>query len=182
MRLLKDKTRLVQGGTALFTFPNCPIKCAGAPQKIMYLAEENWRKRGIRASIQYRTSLPVIFVVKKYADALWEVVKGRGIDVHLRTHLVEVKPDTKEAVFENLDSGELETVKYDMIHITPPMSTPDCLNSNPDLVDGAGFLSVNKETLQHTKYNNIFGLGDCTNVPTAKTAAAVAAQLGVMRK
>ena len=148
----------------------------------MYLAEENWRKRGIKADIQYRVSLPVLFGVKKYADALWEVVKGRGIDVQLRNHLVEVKPETKEAVFENLDSRELETVKYDMIHITPPMSTPDCLNSNPDLVDGAGFLSVNKETLQHTKYSNIFGLGDCTNVPTAKTAAAVAAQLGVMRK
>jgi len=181
-----DKTRKAieefKGGNAVFTFPNSPIKCAGAPQKIMYLAEENWRKRGIKANIQYRSSLPVIFGVKKYADALWEVVKGRGIDVQLRNHLVEVKPETKEAVFENLDSGELETVKYDMIHITPPMSTPDCLNSNPDLVDGAGFLSVNKETLQHTKYNNIFGLGDCTNVPTAKTAAAVAAQLGVMRK
>jgi len=181
-----DKTRKAieefKGGNAVFTFPNSPIKCAGAPQKIMYLAEENWRRRGIKANIQYRSSLPVIFGVKKYADALWEVVKGRGIDVQLRNHLVEVKPETKEAVFENLDSGELETVKYDMIHITPPMSTPDCLNSNPDLVDGAGFLSVNKETLQHTKYNNIFGLGDCTNVPTAKTAAAVAAQLGVMRK
>ena len=134
----------MQGGSAVFTFPNCPIKCAGAPQKIMYLAEENWRRRGIKANIQYRTSLPVIFVVKKYADALWKVARGRGIDVHLRTHLVEVKPDTKEAVFENLDSGELETVKYDMLHVTPPMSTPDCLNSNPDLVDGAGFLSVNK--------------------------------------
>ena len=148
----------------------------------MYLAEENWRKRGIKADIQYRVSLPVLFGVKKYADALWEVVKGRGIDVHLRNHLVEVKPDTKEAVFENLDSGELETVKYEMLHITPPMSTPDCLNSNTDLVDGTGFLSVNKETLQHTKYSNIFGIGDCTNVPTAKTAAAVAAQLGVIRK
>ena len=128
----------------MFTFPNSPIKCAGAPQKIMYLAEENWRKKGIKANIQYRSSLAVIFGVKKYADALWEVVNGRGINVHLRNHLVEVKPDTKEAVFENLDSGELETVKYDMLHVTPPMSPPDCLSSNPDLVDAAGFLSVNK--------------------------------------
>ena len=67
-----------KGGNAVFTFPNSPIKCAGAPQKIMYLAEEIWRKRGIKADIQYRTSLPVIFGVKKYADALWEVVKGKG--------------------------------------------------------------------------------------------------------
>ena len=63
----------------MFTFPASPIKCAGAPQKIMYLAEEAWRKRGVKADIQYRSSLAVIFGVKKYADALWEVCKERNI-------------------------------------------------------------------------------------------------------
>lgn len=171
-----------KGGNALFTFPNSPIKCAGAPQKIMYLAEETFRKKGIQANIHYHSSLAVLFGVKKYADALWEVVKGRGINVHLRQHLVEIKPETKEAVFENLDTNEQTSVPYDMIHITPPMGTPTALNSNTDLVDAGGFLNVNKETLQHTKYPNIFGIGDCTSVPVAKTAAAVAAQLGIMRK
>jgi len=181
-----EKTRAAidnfKGGNALFTFPNSPIKCAGAPQKIMYLAEETFRQKGLQANIHYHSSLAVLFGVKKYADALWEVVKGRGINVHLRQHLVEIKPETKEAVFENLDTNELSTVPYDMIHITPPMGTPPALNSNKDLTDAAGFLSVNKETLQHTKYPNIFGIGDCTSVPVAKTAAAVAAQLGIMRK
>ena len=97
----------------------------------------------------------MLFGVKKYADALWEVVKGRGINVHLRQHLVEIKPETKEAVFENLDTNELSTVPYDMIHITPPMGTPPALHSNKDLTDAAGFLSINKETLQHTKYSEI---------------------------
>merc|ERR1719481_960754 len=184
--LYVEKTRKAieefKGGKALFTFPNSPIKCAGAPQKIMYLAEERFRKAGVRADIHYFSSLAVLFGVKKYADALWEVVKGRGISVHLRQHLVEIKPETKEAVFENLDTNELSTVPYDMIHITPPMGTPPALHTNKELTDPAGFLSVNKETLQHTKYPNIFGIGDCTSVPTAKTAAAVAAQLGIMRK
>ena len=138
----------------MFTFPNSPIKCAGAPQKIMYIAEESFRERGIKADIEFRSSLGVLFGVKKYADALWEVVKGRNINVHLRQNLIEIKPDTKEAVFENLDNGEKTTVNYDMIHITPAMETPDCLSKsdNPDLVDVGGFLMVNKETLQHTKY------------------------------
>jgi len=171
-----------KGGNALFTFPNSPIKCAGAPQKIMYLAEETFRKKGLQANIHYHSSLAVLFGVKKYADALWNVVKGRGINVHLRQHLVEIKPETKEAVFENLDNNELTTVPYDMIHITPPMATPEVLSSNKDLSDASGFLSVDKETLQHTKYPNIFGIGDCTNIPVAKTAAAVAAQLGIMRR
>ena len=59
--------------------------------KIMYLAEETWRKQGVKADIQYRSSLPVIFGVKKYADALWEVVKGRNINVNLRQNLIEVR-------------------------------------------------------------------------------------------
>ena len=66
-----------------------------------------------------------------------------------------------------------QTRKYEMLHVTPPMSSPDVLKAHPMLTDAAGFLDVNKETLQHTKYKNIFGTGDCTNIPTAKTAAAV---------
>ena len=120
----------------------------------MYLAEEVWRDKGVKADIQYRSSLAVIFGVKKYADVLWEIVKGRNINVHLRQNLIEIVPCNKEAVFENLDSGEKTVVKYDMIHITPPMSTPDCLSKSgdPELVDPAGFLKINKETLQHDRY------------------------------
>ena len=78
----------------------------------MYLAEETFRSKGIQADIQYRSSLGVLFGVKKYADALWEVVKGRGINVHLRQHLVEIKPETKEAVFENLDTNEMVIIFF----------------------------------------------------------------------
>lgn len=171
-----------KGGNAIFTFPNSPIKCAGAPQKIMYIAEEAFRRAGVQANVHYYSALPVIFGVKKYADSLWQVVNSRGINVNLRHHLVEVRPETREAVFQHLDTQEMVTAPYDLLHITPPMSTPDPLLTNPALVDAGGFLSVDKETLQHTKFPNIFGIGDCTSVPTAKTAAAVAAQLGIMRK
>ena len=75
----------------------------------MYLAEEAWRRRGVSANIHYRSALAVLFGVKKYADALWDVVNQRKINVHLRQNLVEVRADTKEAVFVNLDTQE-ETV------------------------------------------------------------------------
>uniref|UniRef100_UPI00398EE831 sulfide:quinone oxidoreductase, mitochondrial n=1 Tax=Pristiophorus japonicus TaxID=55135 RepID=UPI00398EE831 len=92
-------------GNAIFTFPNTPIKCAGAPQKIMYLSEHYLRKIGKRAkaNIIYNTSLPVIFGVKKYADSLLKIVKARNIDVNYRLNLIEVRPDKQEAVFERLD-------------------------------------------------------------------------------
>ncbi|XP_069946797.1 sulfide:quinone oxidoreductase, mitochondrial isoform X2 [Cherax quadricarinatus] len=172
-------------GNAVFTFPATPVKCAGAPQKVMYISDEYFRKHGKRdkANIIYNTSLPVIFGVKKYADALWEVVKERNIKVNLRQNLIEVKPDSKEAVFQNLDKPEELTIyQYEMLHVTPPMSTPDVLRNCGLLVDATGFLNVNKETLQHTCFPNIFGIGDCTNVPTSKTAAAIAGQCGVLRK
>lgn len=164
-------------GNAIFTFPNTPIKCAGAPQKIMYLAEEYFRKSGKRegANVIYNTSLGVIFGVKKYAEALTKIAQSRNIKINPKTNLVEVKADKKEAVFENLDTKERTTLPYSFMHVTPPMSTPDALK-NSALVNEAGYVTVNKYTLQHTKFPNVFSIGDNTDIPTSKTAAAVASQ------
>lgn len=95
-------------GNAIFTFPNSPVKCPGAPQKIMYIFEHFTRKNKKRkdATIIYNTSLPVIFGVKHYADALWKVVEKRDIKVNLRTNLVKIYPHKKQALFENLDSPD----------------------------------------------------------------------------
>uniref|UniRef100_A0A3Q3FG56 Sulfide:quinone oxidoreductase, mitochondrial n=1 Tax=Labrus bergylta TaxID=56723 RepID=A0A3Q3FG56_9LABR len=142
------------GGNAVFTFPNTPVKCAGAPQKIMYLSDAFLRKTGkrARANIVYNTSLPVLFGVKKYADALWDIVKQRDLQVNLRTNLVEVRADKQEAVFENLDKpGETTVIEVTVSDFT--------------------FL-----------YPNVFGIGDCTNLPTSKTGAAVAAQSAILHR
>ncbi|KAL4237534.1 hypothetical protein ACF0H5_002248 [Mactra antiquata] len=171
-----------KGGTAIFTFPNSPIKCAGAPQKIMYLADEYWRKHGVRdkTDIYYQTSLPKIFGVPKYAERLAKVADRKNITVNTRRGLVSVDSTKKVATFDLLDSetGEQESFNYDFLHVSPPMSAPDVFkNSTSSIIDPAtGFLEVNKETLQHVKHDNIFGLGDCTNLPTAKTAAAIGCQ------
>lgn len=173
----------LKGGNAIFTFPNTPIKCAGAPQKVMYLAEEIFRKNNTRkdTDVIFNTALGVIFGVKKYADSLLKVIEARDIQVNFKRNLVEVRASEREAVFENLDNGEMEVFKYDMLHVTPPMSTPDELGTS-DIVNEAGFVDINKETLQHTKFPNIFAIGDCSSAPTSKTAAAVAAQCGVLEK
>ncbi|XP_033126219.1 sulfide:quinone oxidoreductase, mitochondrial-like [Anneissia japonica] len=175
----------LEAGNAIFTFPNTPIKCAGAPQKIMYLAEHYFSKHGKRDKINiiYNSSLPVIFGVQKYANELLKIVEKRNIDVNFRHNLVEVNHEKKEAVFVKLDSENQDTVNfnYDFLHVTPPMSPPEILKNSPIAAEN-GFLSVHKETGQHTKYPNVFGIGDCTDIPTAKTAAAVAAQSGVLKK
>ncbi|KAM9312954.1 sulfide:quinone oxidoreductase, mitochondrial [Gastrophryne carolinensis] len=169
-------------GNAIFTFPNTPVKCAGAPQKIMYLSDAYLRKIGKRsdANFIFNSSLGVIFGVKKYADALLQIIKERDIQVNFKHNLIEVRADKQEAVFQNLDNPEETKVfQYEMLHVTPPMGPVDVLVNSP-VADAGGWVDVDKETLQHKKYPNVFGIGDCTNLPTSKTAAAIAAQSAVL--
>lgn len=171
-------------GKAIFTYPNTPIKCAGAAQKIMYLTDDFFRKNGNRdqADIEYFTSLGMIFGVKYYAEKLEKIAAGRNINVNYLHNLIEVQADKREAIFAKINSeaGETVTVKYDLLHVTPPMSAPNVIKASP-LTDTSGYVNVNKQTLQHVKYSNIFSLGDCTNIPTSKTAAAVACQSGILQ-
>nr|XP_054498476.1 sulfide:quinone oxidoreductase, mitochondrial isoform X4 [Agelaius phoeniceus] len=149
-----------------------------------YVWLENDIRTGKRskANIIFNTSLGVIFGVKKYADALLEIIKDKNIVVNYKRNLIEVRADKQEAVFENLDKpGETEVYQYEMLHVTPPMGPPAVLINSP-VSDASGWVDVDKETLQHKKYPNVFGIGDCTNLPTSKTAAAVAAQSGVLDK
>ncbi|XP_014254860.1 sulfide:quinone oxidoreductase, mitochondrial isoform X1 [Cimex lectularius] len=173
----------IKKGQAVFSFPNTPVKCAGAPLKACLISEDYFRKENKRDNIKviYRTSLPTIFSAKHYASKLLELCEQRDIDVGLKKELVKVKTLSKEAIFRNIERpAETETIKYAMLHVTPPMSAPNVLKTGLKLVDSNGFLNVNKATLQHIEYKNIYGIGDCTNLPTSKTAAAVAAQSGVL--
>ncbi|XP_032690106.1 sulfide:quinone oxidoreductase, mitochondrial isoform X2 [Odontomachus brunneus] len=174
-----DRIKKMKSGTAIFTFPNSPVKCPGAPQKIAYIAEDYFRKHKVRDDINviYNTALPVIFGVKKYADSLWAVCTERDITVNLQTSLLKIDPDKRQATFEKLNSpGEISVQEYSLLHVTPPMGPVAVLKEHPMLTNEAGFLCVDPKTLRHTKYPNIFGLGDCTSTPNSKTMAAIAAQ------
>lgn len=176
-----DTLEKFTGGTALFTHPATPVKCGGAPQKIMYLAEEYLAKRGVRDSsrVVFGSANPAIFDVVKYRDALEIVLERKQIETHFRVNLTEIKADEKIAIFENLDSGESFEISYDMIHVTPPMQAPAFVR-NSSLADSGGWVDVDKHTLQHKQFKNVFGLGDCTNLPTSKTGAAIRKQAPVV--
>lgn len=174
-----------KSGNAIFTYPNSPVKCPGAPQKVMYIGEHYLQKTKKRqnANVIYNTSLAVLFGVKHYADQLWKIVEKRDIKVNLRTNLVEVFPEKNQAVFQNLDNPEQKfTTDYELLHATPPMSTPDALRNCKSLVTETGFVDVSKDTLQHVKFDNVFTIGDCSASPNSKTAASVAAQSQVVYK
>ena len=167
-------------GNAIFTHPNTPIKCGGAPIKICYLASDYWRKNGVlnNINVTFAKGGPGIFPVKKYAASLTKVADRYGIDRKWQMFLKELKPDSKEAIFEHMDTGETQTLSYDMIHVTPPMSAPDFIKDSP-LAASTGWVEVNPQTTQHTRYSNVFALGDCSNLPTSKTGAAIRKQAPV---
>ncbi|MCA8997346.1 MAG: NAD(P)/FAD-dependent oxidoreductase [Planctomycetaceae bacterium] len=172
-----------QGGTAIFTQPQGAVKCGGAPQKICYLAEDYFRKQGLREETRVIFASPgkAIFAVQKYREVLEKVVQRKGIDTMFQHNLIAVSPETKEAIFQNVETGEEVSIHYDMIHVTPPQGPPEFIAKSP-LASDAGWVDLNPDTLQHVRFSNVFGLGDSSNLPTSKTGAAIRKQAPVVVK
>ncbi len=175
-----------KGGKAVFTQPASPIKCGGAPQKIMYLAADNFRKRGIleQSEISFHTGKEGILRVKEFAEVLLRVAKRYGIHLIFKSNLIEVRGEAKEAVFEVIkgDGKEQVTVQYDMIHVTPLQSAPDFIKNSPLAVkdDPLGWVDVDKYTFQHNRYKNVFSLGDVANLGDTRTGAAIRQQAPIL--
>ncbi len=173
-----------KSGAAVFSMPAGPIKCAGAPQKITYLAADYWQKQGTLKDIEVHMVLPTpgMFGVPEFAATLTEVVKRYGIKVHFESEVTSVDPNTNEITIRHNPSGDTQVVKATMAHITPPQSAPDWIASSAiaDPNNAFGYVEVDKHTLQHSRYSNIFGLGDCTTTPNSKTGAAVRKQAPVL--
>ncbi|MCB0084058.1 MAG: NAD(P)/FAD-dependent oxidoreductase [Caldilineaceae bacterium] len=178
-----ENIRNFKGGTAIFTMPGTPIKCGGAPQKILYLAEDYFRQHGVRdkSTVVFASAGERIFGVEKYRKTLEEVVARKGIETWFQHDLIALHPDQKEAVFKKVGTDETVTAHYDMIHVTPPMSAPDFLKVSP-LANAEGWVDVDKFTLRHVRYPNVFALGDASSLPTSKTGAAIRKEAPVLVK
>ena len=171
-------------GKAVFTQPPMPIKCAGAPQKAMYLSADYWFKNGHLKDIQidFFNTGPVLFGVKEYVPALMEYVEKYQANLHFNHLLTKIDGPAKKAWFTITDADGNTSVmetSFDMIHVVPPQQAPDFIRASK-LVDAAGWVDVNQDTLQHKVYKNIYALGDVTNCPNAKTAAAARKQAPVV--
>jgi sulfide:quinone oxidoreductase len=174
-----EMIRNFRGGTALFHMPGTPIKCPGAPQKIMYLASDHFRRNRISAKVIYGSATPSIYGVKEYAAVLDRVIARYGIDARFSHDLVEIRPQSREAVFvkKNGGDGDRVTIPYDLLHAVPPQVAPDFVRKSALAVSApAGWVDVDQYTLQHKRYANVFALGDVAGTPNAKTGAAVMKQ------
>ena len=179
-----ELVRGMREGTALFTQPPMPIKCAGAPQKAMYLSADHWHRGGVlnNINIGFYNAGGALFGVKDYVPALMEYVEKYRADLQFNHNLVAIDGPGKTAFFQATDGdGKSETVerRFDMIHICPPQCAPDFIRVSP-LADAAGWVDVDQTTLRHKTYENVWSLGDVMNAPNAKTAAAARKQAPVV--
>ncbi len=183
---------------AVFTHPNTPIKCGGAPKKIMYLTHAQLEKAGCRDAVEL-TFYPnggKMFGVPEYHEAIVNQFKTRGFKWNYKHNLIAIDKEAKMATFNHhwtekgawdedleeygveLKSKEVQ-VKYDFIHVTPPMKAPDVV-AHSKVGSSKGWVPVKKETLQHVKYKNVFSLGDVVAVPMGKTGGSARKQYKVV--
>lgn len=206
-----EKTRrqlqAFRGGNALFTQPNTPIKCGGAPQKIMYLSEDLFRKKGIRSqsNVIFATPGSVIFGVDEFAKPLNEIIRSRDIIFKPSYTPVRINVSSQTVTFAYSGDNSIQSilntpvnigekaaevqgvaevdVPYDLLHLAPPQKAPDFVsNSILSYQSGKaqGWMEVDINTLQHPVYKNVFSLGDVASLPTAKTGAAIRKQAPVV--
>ncbi|UZD23249.1 NAD(P)/FAD-dependent oxidoreductase [Algoriphagus halophytocola] len=193
-----------KGGNAVFTQPSTPIKCGGAPQKIMYMAEEYFRKSGVRekTNVIFATPGTVIFGVPDFAKTLNQIIEDRAIVFKPFYSPVRIDSDKKEITFRYIKPGIKTTdielneklgeqtdgeseirMPFDFLHLAPPQMAPKFIqDSDVSIQDGPnkGWVDVDKHTLQHLRFPNIFSLGDVAALPTAKTGAAIRKQAPVL--
>lgn len=199
-----------KGGMAVFTNPSTPIKCGGAPHKIMYLAVDYWRKKGIldKCDVHYVSGASVIFGVPEYKATLEEVLKKGNIKVHYNANIIGIDGNKKTIEFETKDtpsnikqvlsktaascynineatqenSVSRVTLNFDLCHAVPPQSAPDFIKNSPlrDEANPLGYVEIDKNTMQHSRFPNVFALGDCINAPCSKTGAAIRKQAPVV--
>lgn len=176
-----------KGGNAVFTNPSTPIKCGGAPHKIMYLACDHWRKKGIldKTNVYYISGGSMIFGIPEYAETLKKVIKDDNIHPVYKAEVLEINGDLKKIVYEQKDEQDIavkKELKFDICHAVPPQSAPDFIKKSPlaDAENPYGYVEVDKYTLQHKRFPNVFSLGDSSSAPASKTGAAIRKQAPVV--
>ncbi|EKJ71374.1 hypothetical protein FPSE_08477 [Fusarium pseudograminearum CS3096] len=176
----------LQKGNAIFTQPAGVIKCAGAPQKTMWLALDHWKQTGLYdpknpsaspIKISFATGLPVMFGVPKYSAALEQLRQERGVEGLFQHDLVEINGD--KAIFARPDGQEKVTKQFNFMHVVPKMG-PHAFIKNSAIANEAGYVAVNDNTLRHNKFTNVWSAGDASSLPTSKTAAAVTSEAPVL--
>jgi len=179
-----DQVQKLRDGRALFTQPAMPIKCAGAPQKALYLSCDHWRKSAVLNNIEVEFNLAgaALFGVATFVPPLMKYIEKYNAQLAFNSNLVKVDGPAQTAWFEVKDGeGNVSRVAktFDLLHVVPPQVSPDFV-AHSSLADAAGWCEVDPHSLQHPRFAEVFALGDVCGTSNAKTAAAVRKQVVVV--
>jgi sulfide:quinone oxidoreductase len=179
-----ERVQGLRSGKALFTQPPMPIKCAGTPQKALYLSCDHWLRNGVldKIAVEFNTAAPVLFGVADFVPPLINYIRRYNAGLHVTSTLKAVDGPARIATFEikNADgTTRIEQKSFDILHVVPPQVAPDVV-AKSELADAAGWVEVSSSTLQHPRFPNVFSLGDVCSAPNAKTAAAVRKQAPIV--
>ena len=170
-------------GTAVFTMPAGPIKCGGASQKPMYLACDYWKEQGVLDKIRVVMvqPYPTVFGVPEVDRELDRKIAEYGIELWTNSELVSVDAAGQAATIRNTETGAEEVLHYDVLNGVPPQSAPDWLKATPlaDPANPNGYVEIDKETMRHARFPEVFALGDAGSSPNSKTGAAIRKQAPV---
>jgi sulfide:quinone oxidoreductase len=173
-----------KGGVGLFGRPATEMKCAGAPLKYAFITDDYLRRRGNRgkAELVYTAQNKALFSVPIVHEKLRMLFADRGIKVRNDTVMSAIDPGRKIATFKTPE-GPAE-LKYDFINVVPPMRAPEAVRKSPlpwqsGPWAGDGWIEVDRATLRHRRFPNVFAVGDVAGVPKGKTAASVKWQVPV---
>jgi sulfide:quinone oxidoreductase len=176
----------LKAGTAVFTMPSGPAKCAGAAQKPMYLACDYWQDHGVLDAIRVIMvqPYPTVYGVPGVDDELNRKIAEYGIELRLNSELTAVDALGRTALVRDNAAGTTEEIPYDVLNAVPPQSAPDWLKATdlPAPGDGGGFVQVDPATLQHVRYPNVWSLGDAAATTNSKCGGALRKQTKVLAK
>jgi len=172
------------GGSGLFGRPAGEMKCAGAPLKYAFISDDHLRRRGNRskAELHYMAQSRSLFGVPIVAEKVRMLFQDRGIKVRHEHVLQSIDLGRRVATYKT-PAGTAEQ-NYDFINVVPPMRAPLVVRNSPlPWQEGPwasdGWMEVDRGTLRHKRYPNVFGIGDVAGVPKGKTAASVKWQVPV---
>ncbi|MCH9768844.1 MAG: NAD(P)/FAD-dependent oxidoreductase [Actinomycetia bacterium] len=179
-----DFIRDLRSGSAVFAMPSGPIKCAGAPQKIAYLASDYWRSQGVLDDIDVHLVVPTprLFGIPAIADSLEAIAADYGITVHTNAEVTSIDAAAHKVGVTGVgEAGSDTMLAYDVLHAVPRQSAPDWIKSSALATgDANGYVDIDKHTMQHVRYPNVFSLGDAGSSPNSKTGAAIRKQAPVV--
>ncbi len=179
--------------TVLYTQPAGAIKCGGAPQKILYLSADYLKKEGLGADYIFATASQKLFslepiakslaaaqkrydkITNKFGHNLVAVDIGKKIATFEHTYEVQGAYDSDLDMYDTVTKKERVEIGYDFLHVVAPMGAPKAVAESPlawQKGNAKGYLEVDRYTLQHRRYPNVFGIGDVCGIPLGKTGGS----------